>query len=484
MTDEYDIVIGLEVHVQLKTESKLFCGCRNKFGCPPNENTCPLCLGMPGTLPVLNKQAFDYSLRTALAIGAKIAKRTKFDRKHYFYPDLPKGYQISQFDEPYCTGGGVEIELENGETKFIELTRIHMEEDAGKLSHAEDSGIADSIVDLNRAGTPLMEMVTEPIISSPDEAYRYLVELKHLLEYIEVSDCNMQEGSLRCDANISLKPKGAEKLGTKVEIKNMNSFKGVLAAMEHEVKRQYIALQNGETIVQETRLYDVDKGVTKSMRSKEQADDYRYFPDPDLPVYEVSDEWIENMRAQLCELPQARKIRFKDEYKLPDYDIKMLIDSKEIADYFEDCAKASKNYKEISNWIMGEISRELSERKVSISELDFSVEALAELIQLVDDKKISKKIAREEVFPEVLKSSESPLKVIERLGLQVESNDDVLIPIVKEAIANNPKAVEDFKNGKKKAVGAIIGFCMKATKGKADPGSISALVNKELEALL
>jgi len=481
ITDQYDVVIGLEVHCQMMTKTKLFCSCKNEFGCPPNDNTCPVCLGMPGTLPVLNRQAFDYALKTAIAIGAKIPDTTKFDRKHYFYPDLPKGYQITQYDEPYCRGGGLEIQKENGERKFIELDRIHMEEDAGKLSHSEDSHIADSIVDLNRAGTPLMEIVTLPVIQSAEEAYLYLTELKQLLEYIEVSDCNMQEGSLRCDVNISLKPKGAQKLGTKVEIKNMNSFKGVHGAIEFEIKRQYQALENGETIVQETRLYDVDRGITKSMRSKEAANDYRYFPDPDLPRFQIDQDWIESIKKDLGELPQAKRKRFQQEYGLPDYDIGQIMADRELGDYFEAVAKDTKEYKEISNWIMGEVSRELSERRIGIKEFEVSPSSLADLINEIQNKTISKKIAKEEVFPEMIKISGSASEVIKHLGLKVESDDSILLPIVKEAIAKNPKAVQDIRSGKSKAIAAIIGACMKATQGKADPGTISALVNQVLE---
>jgi|SaaInlStandDraft_1057018.scaffolds.fasta_scaffold15325_4 aspartyl-tRNA(Asn)/glutamyl-tRNA(Gln) amidotransferase subunit B len=436
---------------------------------------------MPGALPVLNRQAFDYALKTALAIGSEIPKTTKFDRKHYFYPDLPKGYQITQYDEPYCRGGGLEIILESGEKKFIELDRIHMEEDAGKLSHAEDSRIADSIVDLNRAGTPLMEIVTLPVLRSAEEAYLYLTDLKQLLEYIEVSDCNMQEGSLRCDVNISLKPKGAEKLGTKVEIKNMNSFKGVQAAIEFEIKRQYQALETGETIVQETRLYDVDRGVTKSMRSKEEANDYRYFPDPDLPRFEIDLDWVESIRKEIGELPKAKRERFRQEYGLPDYDIGQITSDRSLGEYFEAVAEKTKEYKEISNWIMGEVSRELSERKIEIDEFEISATNLADLINEIQKKTISKKIAKEDVFPEMVKSSDSASDVIARLGLKVESDDSVLLPIVEDAIAKNPKAVEDLRAGKNKAIGAIIGACMKATQGKADPGTISALVTQVLE---
>ena len=438
---------------------------------------------MPGTLPVLNREAFDRAIKAALAIGCDIAENSKFDRKHYFYPDLPKGYQITQYDEPYCKRGGIEIDLEDGSKKFIGLDRIHIEEDAGKLSHSEDSKIADSIVDLNRAGTPLLEIVTEPVIYSPEEAYSYLTELKQILEYIEVSDCNMQEGNLRCDGNISLKPKGQKEFGTRVEIKNLNSFKGVQAALEHEIKRQYVEIENGRTIIQETRLFDIDSGKSKSMRTKEEANDYRYFPDPDIPRVEVSKEWIDSIRATLEELPQARKKRYAEVYKLPEYDIAQITAEKAHGDYFDAIAKVTTQYKEISNWMMGEVFRELSDRKLDISEFEINSEKLAGLIQAVEKKTISKKIAKEDVFPEMIKSGETADEVVARLGLKVESNDDILIPIIAEAIEKNPKAVEDFKAGKGKAIGAIIGFCMKATKGKADPATLSTLVQKELEKL-
>jgi len=483
ITDRYDIIIGLEVHCQLNTESKLFCSCPNKFGAEPNQNTCPTCLGMPGTLPVLNQKAVDHALKAALAIGCDIAATTKFDRKHYFYPDLPKGYQITQYDEPYCKNGGIEIQLEDGHKKFIKLNRIHIEEDAGKLSHAEDSKIADSIVDLNRAGTPLLEIVTEPVIYSPEEAYAYLTELKQLLQYIGVSNCNMQEGNLRCDGNISLKPKGQKEFGTRVEIKNLNSFKGVQAALEHEAKRQFIELENGKTIIQETRLFDIDNGKSKSMRTKEEANDYRYFPDPDIPRLVISQAWIDSIKAGLHELPQARKKRFLEDYQLPAYDIDQITEEKANSDYFDAVAKLTNQYKEISNWMMGEIFRILSEQKLNIETFTIKPEGLAGLIHSIENKVISKKIAKEEVFPEMLKNGESADEVIARLGLKVESNDDILIPIILAAIAQNPKAVEDFKAGKGKAIGAIIGSCMKATQGKADPATLSSLVQSELEKL-
>lgn len=482
ITDRYDIVIGLEVHAQLATESKMFCGCRNRFGCEPNSNTCPTCLGMPGTLPVANRQAFDYALKAALAVGATIAKSTKFDRKHYFYPDLPKGYQISQYDEPYCTGGGIEILIE-GEKKFIDLNRIHMEEDAGKLSHSEDSHIEDSLVDLNRAGTPLMEIVTEPVISSPEEAYAYLTELKQVLEYIEVSDCNMQEGSLRCDANISLKPKGTEKLGTKVEIKNLNSFRGVQTALEYEVKRQAMMLDDGETIVQETRLYDPNDGSTRSMRSKEEANDYRYFPEPDMPRFEISEAWIDEIRKSLCELPKDRKKRMEEQYAIPAYDVATLTAKKAVADYFEAAAKGVGNYKELSNWMMGEVLRELGDRKIEIPDFEITPDQLASLVMAIESKLVSKKIAKDSVFPEMIQCDDLAEVIIERKGLKVQADDSALKPIVDEAIKKNPKIIADVMAGKGKAAGALVGFVMKATKGKADPATVNKLIQEAIQEI-
>lgn len=478
--DNYDIVIGLEVHCQLKTQTKLFCGCPNRFGSPPNTHVCPVCLGMPGTLPVPNRQAFDYGIAAALALGAKISATTKFDRKHYFYPDLPKGYQISQYDEPYCRGGGLEICLSDGTKKFIELNRIHLEEDAGKLSHAEDSKIADSLVDLNRAGTPLIEIVSEPVMTSPEEAVTYLATLRQVLMYIDVSDCNMQEGSIRCDVNVSLKPKGSEKLGTKVEIKNMNSFKFITAALEYEIRRQHAALESGEKLIQETRLYDVDRGVTISMRSKEKSDDYRYFPDPDLPRIVIDEAWISEIRSSLGTLPGERRRRLREEYGLPDYDIEEIMVDKTLADYFDACAEHTKHYKEISNWIMGEIKRSLGERKVSIDGLGLPPARLAELIEIVAKGTITKTIAREKVFSEMLDRGESAVQVVEKLGLKVENDDAVLLPIVEEAIAKNPEAVADIRAGKGKALGALVGYCMKASRGKANPQQIGQLLTQKI----
>ncbi len=482
ITDKYDIVIGLEVHVQLNTQSKLFCSCMNRFGCAPNNNTCPVCLGMPGVLPVLNQRALELAVRAAVALDATVAETTKFDRKHYFYPDLPKGYQISQYDEPYCTGGGVWTEVE-GNKKFIGLTRIHMEEDAGKLSHSEDSHIQDSIVDLNRAGTPLTEIVSEPDMTSPAEAYAYLTELKQILEFIEVSDCNMQEGSLRCDDNISLKPKGRKEFGTKVEIKNMNSFKGVQAALECEIRRQYRMLEKGETIIQETRLYDVSLNETRSMRSKEHADDYRYFPEPDLPRIEIEHEWVEEIRAALPELPRSLRQRFSEDYSLPLHDVMVLTQERKVAKYFEDCVKLCGQPKESANWICGEVMRELGERKIAIDELPVASDRLAGLIGIIAEGKVNKNIAKEMVFPEMLNSEESAAAIVERLGLKIESNDDLLLEVARDAIAKNPQAIEDIRAGKNKAMGALVGFCMKATQGKASPQQITKILEEELGRL-
>lgn len=479
ITDTHDIVIGLEVHVQLATESKLFCSCPNRFGDPPNRNTCPVCLGMPGTLPVPNRRAFDLAIRAAVAMGSKLAGSTKFDRKHYFYPDLPKGYQISQYDEPYCRGGGLETET-GGKSRFIALNRIHIEEDAGKLCHTEDSHLEDSLVDLNRAGTPLLEIVTEPVIRSPAEAHAFLTGLKELLQYIGVSECNMEEGSLRCDANISLKRKENPELGTKVEIKNLNSFKHVASALEFEARRQYLALEHGERISQETRLFDPDKNETFPMRSKEEAEDYRYFPEPDLPRYAIAAEWVESIRSGMGELPRARRERMRARYGLPEYDLTIITSGKEIADYFEECAARCASHKEISNWIMGDVLRELHDRRLELRDFEVSPALLASLIGTVDSGLISKKIARDTVFPEMVRTGENAPKIIARMSLAVESSESALIPLVDEAIEKNRRAADELRAGKAKAASALIGYCMKASAGKADPKTVAALINRRL----
>ncbi len=470
---EYGIVIGLEVHAELKTKSKIFCGCSNEFGGQPNTHVCPICLGMPGVLPVLNKSVLEFAMKAGMAINCEISRYSKFDRKNYFYPDLPKAYQISQFDLPICKDGYIDIDVE-GETKRIRVNRIHMEEDAGKLVHTE--GYGSSAVDVNRCGVPLIEIVSEADMRSPQEAYEYLTKLKSILEYTEVSDCKMQEGSLRCDANISLRPKGQEEFGIRAELKNMNSFKGVLKGLEYEVKRQTEILESGGEVVQETRRWDDEKGVTSSMRGKEEAHDYRYFPDPDLVPIEVDEEWIQRIKDELPELPDVRKKRLIEEDGLPEYDAGVITASKGLAVFYDECMKGYHNSKVVSNWIMGELSMYLNENNMEIDECKIAPAQLAEMLKLIDNGTISGKIAKT-VFAEMFASGKDPEVIIKEKGLVQISDEGELAKIVEEVIANNPKSVEDYHNGKEKAVGFLVGQIMKATRGKANP----ALVNKLLK---
>lgn len=478
----YEAVIGLEVHVQLNTKSKIFCGCSTAFGAPPNTNTCPVCQGHPGVLPVLNETVLEKAMRTGLALGCTIADETRFDRKHYFYPDLPKAYQISQFDHPICLKGSVHIAVTDGGTNYekdIGITRIHMEEDAGKLVHAED-GRAVSFVDLNRAGTPLIEIVSEPDIRTPEEAYQYLTELKKILLYIGVSDCNMEEGSLRCDANISVRPKGQEKFGTKAEIKNMNSFKNVRDALTYEIKRQIRAVEKGETIVQETRLWDADKGETRSMRSKEEAHDYRYFPDPDLSPQTITEAMVSSARAALPELPAAKAARFKNSFGLSDVDIGVLTDDRAMAEYYENAVKAyPAQPKKIANWLMVEVNAVLNERGISVSDFIVKPEDIGGIVKLIDEGVISGKIAKD-VFAEMIKSGEAPAAVVERKGLKQVSDTGALEAVIKKVIADNPAVVAEYKSGKEKSFGFLVGQSMKATKGQGNPQTINELLKKLL----
>ncbi|BAI81385.1 aspartyl-tRNA(Asn)/glutamyl-tRNA (Gln) amidotransferase subunit B [Deferribacter desulfuricans SSM1] len=476
---KYEAVIGLEVHVQLSTKSKIFCSCSTEFGADPNTHVCPVCLGMPGVLPVLNKQVVEYTIKAGLALNCDIQRKSVFARKNYFYPDLPKGYQISQYELPICLNGFIEIEID-GVKKKIGITRIHMEEDAGKSIHGENLGSpAHSYVDLNRTGVPLIEIVSEPDIRTPEEARAYLQKLKTILEYIEVSDCNMEEGSLRCDANISLRPVGETKFGTKTEIKNMNSFRNVQRAIEFEIKRQAKILDEGGTIVQETRLWDPNKGITVSMRSKEEAHDYRYFPDPDLVPLIVENDWIEKVKSTLPELPDAKKERFMKEYGLPSYDAEVLISNKHYADYFEQSVKNHNNPKAISNWIMSEVLRDVNEKGCNIFELNVKPEHIAEIVKLIDDGKISGKIGKE-VYQLVLESGKSPAKIVEEKGLIQISDESAIEEIVKKVLEANPKEVERYKNGEKKLQGFFVGQVMKETKGKANPKLVNQLLQKLL----
>ena len=475
---EFETVIGLEVHAQLKTRSKIFCGCSTEFGRPPNSNTCPVCLGLPGVLPVLNRRVVEFAVKLALATGCRINRRNIFARKNYFYPDLPKGYQISQFDLPIAEHGAIEIDLEEGGSRRIGVTRIHMEEDAGKLIHDERE--PQSYVDLNRTGVPLLEIVSEPDIRSPAQAAAYLRKLHAIVRYLDICDGNMQEGSFRCDANISLRPKGQEELGTRTELKNMNSFRNVQKALEYEERRQRDLLLDGEEVVQATLLWDADKGISLPMRSKEEAHDYRYFPDPDLVPVVVDEEWIETTRASLPELPLARKTRFISELGLPEYDAEVLTSSRELADYFEQALAAYPAAKKLSNWIMTELMRSLKgEEGMDISACPVSPASLSRLLVMVDEGAISGKIAKT-VFEEMMLTGADPDLVVKEKNLLQVSDAGELLTIVQRIIADNPGQVEQFRAGKSKVLGFFVGQLMKETKGKANPQLANELFSKEL----
>jgi len=471
---EFETVIGLEIHAQLKTKSKIFCGCSTSFGDPPNTNTCPICLGMPGVLPVLNKKVVEFAIKMGLATNSVINRFNQFARKNYFYPDLPKGYQTSQFDLPIVGLGHIEIEVD-GNKKTIGITRMHMEEDAGKLIHDELEPV--SHVDLNRTGTPLLEIVSEPDLRSPQEASAYLKKLHAILRYLDICDGNMQEGSFRCDANISLRPVGQKELGTRTELKNMNSFKHVENALEYEVRRQRDLLLDGETIVQETLLWDPDKNCSESMRSKEDAHDYRYFPCPDLVPVEISEEWIEEIRATLPELPDQRKDRFVNEYGLPEYDAVLLTAAREVANYFEATVKNGVQAKKASNWIMTELLREL--KGEDITSCKVKPEQLATLLLMVEKNTISGKIAKT-VFADMMESGKDPEVIVKEKNLVQVSDEGELLAMVKEIITANPSQANDFKGGKTKLMGFFVGQLMQKTKGKANPKIANDLFLKEL----
>lgn len=472
---KYEAVIGLEVHAELLTDTKIFCSCTTKFGGEPNTHVCPVCLGLPGTLPVLNKKVVEYAVKAGLALNCKIAKFSKMDRKNYFYPDLPKAYQISQYDIPLCSEGYIEIETE-GKTKKIGITRIHIEEDAGKLMHENVDG---SLVDYNRTGVPLIEIVSEPDISTPEEAYEYLTKLKSILEYSEVSDCKMQEGSLRVDTNVSVRPAGTSEFGTKIELKNLNSFKAVQKSLEYEIKRQIKVLEEGGTIEQETRRWNEAKGITESMRSKEEAHDYRYFPEPDLVPIIITDEWKAEIEKSLPEMPHHKKERFISQYGIPEYDAEVITSSKALADFFEKCVTEYSSAKTISNWIMGELARLLNETGKEIDDVLIKPHQLASLLSLIDNGTITGTIAKT-VFEEMFNTGKDPEDIVEEKGLKQMNNEDELREIAKKVIADNPKSVEDYKGGKEKAIGFLVGQMMKATKGKANPQMATQLLKEEL----
>jgi len=479
---EYESVIGLEVHAQLLSKSKIFCSCSTSFGGAPNSQTCPVCLGMPGVLPVLNRHVVECALRTALATNCSINRRNQFARKNYFYPDLPKGYQISQFELPIAEHGFVEIACEGVPgLKRIGITRIHMEEDAGKLLHMIDGTVSESsFVDLNRTGVPLIEIVSEPEMRSPDEAAEYLRVLRSILQYLEVCDGNMEEGSLRCDANVSVRRRGAARLGTKVELKNMNSFRHVAKAIEYEIGRQRDLVEDGEAVVQETRLWNAEKGLTFAMRGKEQAHDYRYFPDPDLVPVVIDDDWIARLQAQMPELPRQRIERLISQHGLPEYDARILTATRQLADYFEECVRLNEKPKVISNWIMGEIMRSLPDAR-DIGSFAVTPRHMAELIGLIDRGTISGKIAKG-VFDAMRESGRMPAEIVQEKGLVQVSDEGSIENSIQQVLDANPGEVESYRAGKEKLFGFFVGQVMKATRGQANPQIVNDILRKKLEA--
>ncbi|HYG77499.1 MAG TPA: Asp-tRNA(Asn)/Glu-tRNA(Gln) amidotransferase subunit GatB [Planctomycetota bacterium] len=481
MATTYEPVIGLEVHAQLKTNTKMFCGCPTSFGEPPNTQVCPVCLGLPGSLPVPNAQAFDFALKTAVALHCDVASFTKFDRKNYYYPDLPKNYQISQYDLPFATKGYLDITVD-GVPKRIGITRIHMEEDAGKLVHSDDGG--GSGVDLNRAGTPLIEIVSEPDIRSAAEARAYMEALAHILEFLGVCDCNMQEGSLRCDANVSIRPVGQAKFNTRREIKNMNSFRYVEAAINTEIAEQTAIYNSGGKINQETRLFNGDTGVIKTMRSKEDAQDYRYFPEPDLPPITITKEMLDALKSNQDELPEQRKQRYITELKLSEYDAKVLTDFKPMGDYFEAVLKLGVAPKVAANWITADLQGILKERNLTIDTSGIEPAQVVELIDLVEKhKKVNRTAAKEVIFPKMLDTKNSALKIAQDENLIIVADSGATEKVIDDVLAKFPKLVDDYVKGKDAVVNAIFGNCMKEFKGKGDPAVIRPMLEKKLKAL-
>lgn len=473
---EFETVIGLEVHLQLNTKTKIFCGCANVYGSAPNTNVCPVCLGLPGTLPVLNHQALLSGIKVGLALNAQINPFIKFDRKNYYYPDLPKGYQISQFDFPVAKDGFLMV-MSSGEDKRIGIKRAHLEEDAGKLVHENTAGC--SLVDYNRTGTPLIEIVTEPDLRSPQEAYDYLNTLKLTLQYLGVSDCDMEKGSLRCDANVSIRPKGQAALGTKTELKNMNSFRAVKVALEYEIVRHTQVITSGGKIVQETLLWNDEKGVTIAMRSKEQAHDYRYFPDPDLVPFTIDYKIIDQQKAELPELPRAKAARFITTYALSEYDANILVADKSIADFYEAAVKVYAQPKKVANWMTGAVLKEVNERKNGIDGLRLTPQALVELIEKVENGTVSNLVGKD-VLTAMLNEGKSAAAIISERGLAQVSDDSALLPIVDEVLAANPAIVEQIKSGKPNAIGFLVGQVMKKSGGKANPKRLNELISGRL----
>jgi aspartyl-tRNA(Asn)/glutamyl-tRNA(Gln) amidotransferase subunit B len=473
---EFEPVIGLEVHAQLKTRSKIFCGCSTEFGGQPNTHVCPICLGMPGVLPVLNRKVVEYALRMAVATHCRISPESRFARKNYFYPDLPKGYQISQYELPLALGGHIDIEV-GGRIKRVGITRIHMEEDAGKLLHDSDQSF--SRVDLNRTGVPLIEIVSEPDLRSPEEAGAYLRKLRSILRYLDICDGNMEEGSFRCDANVSIRPAGTQPFGTRTELKNLNSFKHVEKAIAYEINRQKDVVMDGGQIFQQTLLWNPDKGQSTTMRSKEEAHDYRYFPDPDLLPLTVNADWVQEITQRLPELPDAKRERFSTAYGLSDYDADVLTTSRELADYFESCLENYSNPKQVSNWIMGSLLALLNAEGKDIQQSPISPGELAALLKLIDTNVISGKIAKT-VFDEMARTGKPPETIVQEKGLVQVTDSSQIEKIVQKVLSENPREVSDYRNGKEKVFGFFVGQVMRETKGKANPRQVNEILKIQL----
>lgn len=478
MSRQYETVIGLEVHVELATKTKIFCGCSTAFGGAPNTHTCPVCTGMPGSLPVLNKQVVEYAAAVGLATNCTITQHCKFDRKNYFYPDNPQNYQISQLYLPICRNGHVDIEVD-GVKKSIGIHEIHMEEDAGKLVH--DPATGNSLVDFNRSGVPLIEIVSEPDMRSAEEVIAYLEKLRMIIQYLGASDCKLQEGSMRADVNLSIREAGAKEFGTRTEMKNLNSFSAIKRAIEGEQERQIDLLEAGQPVIQETRRWDDDKEYSYPMRSKEDANDYRYFPEPDLVPVVISDEWLEEIRSRQPEFRDEKMARYQEEYGLPEYDTEIITSDKKLTDIFESCVASGAAPKEVSNWIMGDMMRLMKEKEMEASDLNFSPEYLVSMIRMIEKNTINRKVARK-VFEAIFTENADPQQYVKEHGLETVSDEGALRGVIEKIIADNPKSVQDYKDGKKKAMGFFVGQTMRAMKGKADPAMVNQIVKELLES--